>query len=340
MDFDSADAQTAAPESEVMHSTPSSEVLNGESTPKRSMHLKELKNKKAHELIEMASALGIENSGSLRKQDLIFIILQKKAEKDEHIFADGVLECLPDGFGFLRAPEYNYLPGPDDVYVSPSQIRRFGLRTGDTVSGSVRAPKEGERYFALLKVEQVNFQPSELNSERVLFDNLTPLYPKQRLNLEYMPTNYSTRIIDLMVPLGKGQRCLIVAPPRAGKTVLLQDIANAITSNHPEVKLIVLLIDERPEEVTDMQRSVKGEVISSTFDEQASRHVQVAEMVIEKAKRLVENKYDVVISRAVWTRMLFTNRSAFSVQPATLKKAARSPSSQRLWSIPAPEWMK
>jgi transcription termination factor Rho len=270
---------------------------------RKPMLLKDLKNKKAQELIDLAHVLGIENAGSLRKQDLIFIILQKMAERNEHIFADGVLECLPDGFGFLRAPEYNYLPGPDDVYVSPSQIRRFGLRTGDTVSGSVRSPKEGERYFALLKVEQVNFQASELNTERVLFDNLTPLYPKVRLNLEYQPTNHSTRIIDLMVPLGKGQRCLIVAPPRAGKTVLMQDIANAITSNHPEVKLIVLLIDERPEEVTDMQRSVKGEVISSTFDEQASRHVQVAEMVIEKAKRLVENKYDVVILLDSITRL-------------------------------------
>jgi transcription termination factor Rho len=224
-----------------MSAPPSSEAQGGAPAQgKRAMHLKELKNKKAHELVEMAHALGIENAGSLRKQDLIFVILQKKAEMDEHIFADGVLECLPDGFGFLRAPEYNYLPGPDDVYVSPSQIRRFGLRTGDTVSGSVRAPKEGERYFALLKVEQVNFQASDQNSERTLFDNLTPLYPKERLNLEYQPTNLSTRIIDLMVPLGKGQRCLIVAPPRAGKTVLMQDIANAITSNHPEVKLIVL----------------------------------------------------------------------------------------------------
>jgi transcription termination factor Rho len=268
---------------------------DGSMPEKKSMHLKELKDKKAQELLDLALELKIENAGSLRKQDQIFMILQKKAEKDEHIYADGVLECLPDGFGFLRAPEYNYLPGPDDVYVSPSQIRRFGLRTGDTVNGSVRAPKEGERYFALLKVEQVNFRAAELNVDRVLFDNLTPLYPTKRLNLEYQPTNHSTRIIDLMVPLGKGQRCLIVAPPRAGKTVLMQDVANAITYNHPEVKLIVLLIDERPEEVTDMQRSVKGEVISSTFDEQASRHVQVAEMVIEKAKRLVENKYDVVI---------------------------------------------
>ena len=277
--------------------------LAADGTPKKSMHLKELKDKKAQELLDLALELKIENAGSLRKQDQIFMILQKKAEKDEHIYADGVLECLPDGFGFLRAPEYNYLPGPDDVYVSPSQIRRFGLRTGDTVNGSVRAPKEGERYFALLKVEQVNFQAAELNIDRVLFDNLTPLYPTKRLNLEYQPTNHSTRIIDLMVPLGKGQRCLIVAPPRAGKTVLMQDIANAITYNHPEVKLIVLLIDERPEEVTDMQRSVKGEVISSTFDEQASRHVQVAEMVIEKAKRLVENKYDVVILLDSITRL-------------------------------------
>src|SRR3984893_15883259 len=267
------------------------------------MHLRELKEKKIGELVEMAKELGIENAGGLRKQDLIFGILQRKAEKDEHIYADGVLECLPDGFGFLRAPDYNYLPGPDDVYVSPSQIRRFGLRTGDTVSGSVRAPKEGERYFALLKVEQVNFQTPEMNAEKVLFDNLTPLYPNKRINLEYQPTNYSTRIIDMMVPLGKGQRCLIVAPPRAGKTVLMQDIANAITTNHPEIKLIVLLIDERPEEVTDMQRSVKGEVISSTFDEQAARHVQVAEMVIEKAKRLVEHKRDVVILLDSITRL-------------------------------------
>ncbi|MGE0616008.1 MAG: transcription termination factor Rho [Bacteriovoracia bacterium] len=267
------------------------------------MHLKELKEQKIGSLVDMAKKMGVENAGNLRKQDLIFSILQSKAEKDEHIYADGVLECLPDGFGFLRAPDYNYLPGPDDVYVSPSQIRRFGLRTGDTVSGSVRAPKEGERYFALLKVEQVNFQAPEGNSEKVFFDNLTPLYPKQKINLEFQPTNMSTRIIDMLVPLGMGQRCLIVAPPRAGKTVLMQDIANAISTNHPEVKLIVLLIDERPEEVTDMQRSVKGEVVSSTFDEQASRHVQVAEMVIEKAKRLVENKYHVVILLDSITRL-------------------------------------
>jgi len=267
------------------------------------MHLKELKEKKIGDLVEFAKDLEVENAGNLRKQDLIFSILKKKAEKDEHIFAAGVLECLPDGFGFLRAPDYNYLPGPDDVYVSPSQIRRFGLRTGDTVSGSVRAPKDGERYFALLKVEEVNFQKPERNAEKVLFDNLTPLYPDEKINLEFQPTNYSTRIIDMMAPLGKGQRCLIVAPPRAGKTVMLQDLANAITTSNPEVKLIVLLIDERPEEVTDMQRSVKGEVVSSTFDEQASRHVQVAEMVIEKAKRLVENKYDVVILLDSITRL-------------------------------------
>src|SRR6478752_10632012 len=267
------------------------------------MHLRELKQKPMADLVQMAKGLNIEGAAGLRKQELIFALLQAHAAQDQPVYGDGVLECLPDGFGFLRAPDYNYLPGPDDVYVSPSQIRRFGLRTGDTVSGSVRAPKEGERYFALLKVEQVNFQTPEMNSEKVLFDNLTPLYPNKRINLEYQPNIYSTRIIDMMVPLGKGQRCLIVAPPRAGKTVLMQDIANAITTNHPEIKLIVLLIDERPEEVTDMQRSVKGEVVSSTFDEQASRHVQVAEMVIEKAKRLVENKYDVVILLDSITRL-------------------------------------
>lgn len=280
------------------------------------MHLKELKQKKMAELVEMATSLGVANPGTLRKQDLIFSVLQKKADKDEHIYADGVLECLPDGFGFLRAPDYNYLPGPDDVYVSPSQIRRFGLRTGDTISGSVRAPKDGERYFALLRVENVNFQAPEQNAEKVFFDNLTPLYPNEKLNMEFDPSNYSTRVIDLMVPLGKGQRCLVVAPPRAGKTVLMQDIANAITANNENVKLIVLLIDERPEEVTDMQRSVKGEVVSSTFDEQASRHVQVAEMVIEKAKRLVENKYDVVILLDSITRLA---RAYNSVVPASGK---------------------
>ena len=267
------------------------------------MNLNDLKGKKISELVEMAQNLGMEDANNLRRQDLIFGTLKRMAESGSTIFASGVLECLPDGFGFLRAPDYNYLPGPDDVYVSPSQIRRFGLRTGDTVSGSVRSPKQGERYFALLKVEDVNFQAPAVHAEKTLFDNLTPLYPDEKLTLEFEPTNYGTRIIDMMVPLGKGQRCLIVAPPRAGKTHLLQDIANAITSSHKEVKLIVLLIDERPEEVTDMSRSVDGEVVSSTFDEQASRHVQVAEMVLEKAKRLVENKYDVVILLDSITRL-------------------------------------
>jgi len=267
------------------------------------MHLKELKEKKIGDLADMAKQLGIENASGLRKQDLIFAILQKSAEQNQAIYGEGVLECLPDGFGFLRSPDYNYLPGPDDIYVSPSQIRRFNLRTGDTISGQIRPPKDSERYFALLKVEMLNMQDPQESKEKILFDNLTPLYPNERLKLEFDPTNHSTRIIDMFVPLGKGQRCLIVAPPRAGKTVLLQDIAHAITSNHPEVALIVLLIDERPEEVTDMQRNVKGEVVSSTFDEQASRHVQVAEMVLEKAKRLAEHKKDVVVLLDSITRL-------------------------------------
>lgn len=267
------------------------------------MHLKELKEKKISDLTELAKSMGIENASSLRKQELIFGILQKSAEQNQAIYGDGVLECLPDGFGFLRSPDYNYLPGPDDIYVSPSQIRRFNLRTGDTISGQIRPPKESERYFALLKVENLNFKDPAETKDKILFDNLTPLYPNERLNLEFDPTNYSTRIIDMMVPIGKGQRCLIVAPPRAGKTVLMQDLANAIVKNNPEVALIVLLIDERPEEVTDMQRTVKGEVVSSTFDEQASRHVQVAEMVLEKAKRLAENKKDVVVLLDSITRL-------------------------------------
>jgi transcription termination factor Rho len=266
------------------------------------MNLKELKDMKISDLMEMARAVGIENGAGMRKQDLIFEVLKKQSEKGE-IFGEGVLEILPDGFGFLRAPDYNYLPGPDDIYVSPSQIRRFNLRTGDTVSGTIRPPKEGERYFALLKVEVLNHEPPEKARDKILFDNLTPLYPHRRINLEYKPTNYSTRILDMLVPLGMGQRALIVAPPRTGKTVLLQDIANAISTNHPDIVLIVLLIDERPEEVTDMQRNVKGEVISSTFDEPATRHVQVAEMVIEKAKRLVEHKKDVVILLDSITRL-------------------------------------
>jgi len=266
------------------------------------LDIRTLKEMKLTEITRTAKEFGIENASGMRKQDLIFSILQAQTEKSGLIFSEGVLECLPDGFGFLRAPEYNYLPGPDDIYVSPSQIRRFDLRTGDTVSGQVRPPKEGERYFALIKVEAVNFEHPDIAREKILFDNLTPLYPENRIRLEVV-NNMSSRVLDLVAPIGKGQRGLIVAPPRTGKTMLLQAIANSITTNHPEVSLIVLLIDERPEEVTDMQRSVKGEVISSTFDEPASRHVQVAEMVIEKAKRLVEHKRDVVILLDSITRL-------------------------------------
>ncbi|HEX9163428.1 MAG TPA: transcription termination factor Rho [Thermoanaerobaculia bacterium] len=261
-----------------------------------------LKEMKLPDIARLAKEHGVENASGMRKQDLIFSILQAQTERSGLIFSEGVLECLPDGFGFLRAPEYNYLPGPDDIYVSPSQIRRFDLRTGDTVSGQVRPPKEGERYFALIKVEAVNFEHPDVAREKILFDNLTPLYPEQRVKLE-VPNNISSRVLDLIAPVGKGQRALIVAAPKTGKTMLLQAIANSVTANHPEITLIVLLIDERPEEVTDMQRSVKGEVISSTFDEPASRHVQVAEMVIEKAKRLVEHKRDVVILLDSITRL-------------------------------------
>ena len=267
------------------------------------MNLAELKEKTIAELISIARTLNVVGSSGLRKQEMIFKILEAQTEKNGLIFAEGVLEILPDGFGFLRAPDYNYLPGPDDIYVSPSQIRRFDLRTGDTVSGQVRPPKEGERYFALLKVEAVNFENPELVKEKILFDNLTPLFPNQRFRLETSREEISMRIMDLITPLGKGQRGLIVSPPRTGKTVLLQKIAGSITKNHPEVVLIVLLIDERPEEVTDFQRSVKAEVVSSTFDEPATRHVQVAEMVIEKAKRLTEHKRDVVILLDSITRL-------------------------------------
>ncbi len=267
------------------------------------MNLKELKEKKITDLAAIAKELGVEGAGGMRKQDLIFAILNTTSAKNGAIFGEGVLEILPDGFGFLRAPDANYLPGPDDIYVSPSQIRRFSLRTGDTVAGQIRPPKEGERYFALLKVAEVNFENPAVAKEKILFDNLTPLYPDERLILESAPDNLSARVIDLAAPVGKGQRALIVAPPRTGKTVLLQNIANSITANHPEVYLIVLLIDERPEEVTDMQRTVNGEVISSTFDEPATRHVQVAEMVIEKARRLVEHKRDVVILLDSITRL-------------------------------------
>jgi transcription termination factor Rho len=267
------------------------------------LDLKDLKDMSIQKLNQVAKDLSVPGTAGLRKQELIFKILQSQAEKSGLIFSEGVLECLPDGFGFLRAPEYNYLPGPDDVYVSPSQIRRFDLRTGDTISGQIRPPKEGERYFALIKVDAINFEPPEEARNKIFFDNLTPLYPQERLRMETTRENASGRVMDLLTPVGKGQRGLIVAAPRTGKTMLLQSIANSITANHPDTTLIVLLIDERPEEVTDMQRSVKGEVISSTFDEPASRHVQVAEMVIEKAKRLVEHKRDVVILLDSITRL-------------------------------------
>jgi transcription termination factor Rho len=267
------------------------------------LNLAELKEMGISKLAQVAKSLEIPGAAAMKKQELVFQILRAQAEKEGLIFSEGVLEILPDSFGFLRAPEYCYLPGPDDIYVSPSQIRKFGLRTGDTISGQIRPPKEDERYFALIKVDAVNFEPPDRTSEKIFFDNLTPLYPQDRIRLETIPENLSARVLDLMTPLGKGQRALIVAAPRTGKTMLLQAIANAITTNHPEIILIVLLIDERPEEVTDMQRSVHGEVISSTFDEPADRHVQVAEMVIEKAKRLVEHKKDVVILLDSITRL-------------------------------------
>ncbi len=271
--------------------------------------LTELKHRKVAELAALARDLGIEAAGAMKKQDLIFAILQaesRKAEEKEEemeVASEGTIEVLPDGFGFLRSADFSYLPGPDDIYVSPSQIRRFNLRTGDSLRGTVRQPKEGERYFALLQVDSINGEPPEEGQAKALFDNLTPLYPTERLRLEHDPEEMTTRVVDLFAPIGKGQRCLIVSPPRAGKTVLLQHIAHAITANHPEVTLIVLLIDERPEEVTDMERTVKGEVVASTFDEPATRHVQVAEMVIEKARRLVEHKRDVVILLDSITRL-------------------------------------
>jgi transcription termination factor Rho len=268
-----------------------------------SISLAELKDKNITDLAKIAKELNIPGSSGMRKQELIFQILRAQTEKNGLIFSEGVLECLPDGFGFLRAPEYNYLPGPDDIYVSPSQIRKFDLRTGDTVSGQVRPPKDGERYFALIKVEAVNFEDPEVTRNKIFFDNLTPLYPSERIRLETTKENLTGRVLDMLCPVGKGQRGLIVAPPRTGKTMMLQSIANSITTNHPEIALIVLLIDERPEEVTDMQRTVKGEVISSTFDEPPQRHIQVAEMVLEKAKRLVEHKRDVVILLDSLTRL-------------------------------------
>src|SRR2546425_1949174 len=276
---------------------------NVEGSNQMSISLAELKEKNITDLAKIAKELNIPGASGMRKQELIFQILRAQTEKNGLIFSEGVLECLPDGYGFLRAPESNYLPGPDDIYVSPSQIRKFDLRTGDTVSGQVRPPKEGERYFALIKVEAINFEPPEMAKDKVLFDNLTPLYPSERIRLETAQDNLTARVLDMMTPLGKGQRGLIVAAPRTGKTMILQNIANSIATNHPEIALIVLLIDERPEEVTDMQRGVRGEVVSSTFDEPATRHVQVAEMVIEKAKRLVEHKRDVVILLDSITRL-------------------------------------
>ena len=273
-----------------------------EDIPEGRLDLTQLKEMDINRLCEIARGLEVENPTGMRRQDVIFSILQRQTEAEGLIFGEGVLEVLPEGFGFLRAPEYNYLPGPDDIYVSPSQIRRFNLHTGDTVSGQIRPPKEGERYFALIKVEAINFEPPEVAMEKVHFDNLTPLYPEERIKLE-TSESMTSRVMDLCTPLGKGQRGLLVASPRTGKTMMLQAIANSITSNHPEIALIVLLIDERPEEVTDMERSVHGEVISSTFDEPATRHVQVAEMVIEKAKRLVEHKRDVVILLDSITRL-------------------------------------
>ncbi|MBU0545046.1 MAG: transcription termination factor Rho [Proteobacteria bacterium] len=280
------------------------------------MNIVELKNKKIIELTQMAKSLNIDGAAGMRKQELIFALIQSQIEKNGLIYGEGTLEILPDGFGFLRAPSYNYLPGPDDIYVSPSQIRRFNLRTGDIVSGQIRQPKESERYFALLKVEAVNYEDPEVAREKILFDNLTPLYPNRKINIENDPENYSMRIMDLMIPIGFGQRGLIVSPPRAGKTMLLQNIANSIIASHKEVIPFILLIDERPEEVTDMERTVKAEVISSTFDEPAERHVQVAEMVIEKAKRLVEHKKDVVILLDSITRLA---RAYNSVMPPSGK---------------------
>jgi len=267
------------------------------------MNLVELKSKEISELTAMADELKIEGISGLRKQELIFAILQAQTEKNGMIFGEGVLEILPDGFGFLRAPDYNYLPGPDDIYVSPSQIRRFSIRTGDTVSGQIRPPKEGERYFALLKVDAINYEDPEISRSKILFDNLTPYYPEKKIKLEHSPTDYTTRAMDLVTPIGMGQRGMIVAQPRTGKTMLLQAIAKAIIKNHPDIKLIVLLIDERPEEVTDWARQVKAEIISSTFDEPPQRHVQVADMVSERAKRLVEHKKDVVILLDSITRL-------------------------------------
>jgi transcription termination factor Rho len=302
----SAESAPPAPPPKPVYTGPPPDPLN----------LSELKEMTIHQLTVRATEMGLDNAAGMRKHDLIFRVLQHQTERNGMLFAEGVLECMPDGYGFLRAPESSYLPGADDIYVSPSQIRKFDLRTGDTVSGSVRPPKEGERYFALIKVEAINFDPPEAAKDKVLFDNLTPLYPSERLRLETSQDNLVARVLDMMTPQGKGQRGLIVAAPRTGKTMILQNIANSVAQNHPEVALIVLLIDERPEEVTDMLRSVRGEVVSSTFDEPATRHVQVAEMVIEKAKRLVEHGRDVVILLDSITRLA---RAYNAIQPPSGK---------------------
>jgi transcription termination factor Rho len=308
-------AVESAPAAAPLTTSPVPTVAEAGGGPDR-LDLAALKEMGIRELAQVAKSLEIPGAATMKKQELVFQILRAQAEKEGLIFSEGVLEILPDGFGFLRAPEYCYLPGPDDIYVSPSQIRKFDLRTGDTISGQIRPPKDDERYFALIKVDAVNFEPPDRSKEKIFFDNLTPLYPAERIRLETVPENLSTRVMDLLDPLGKGQRALIVAAPRTGKTMLLQAIANAITTNHPEIVLIVLLIDERPEEVTDMQRSVHGEVISSTFDEPADRHVQVAEMVLEKAKRLVEHKKDVVILLDSITRLA---RAYNTIVPASGK---------------------
>ena len=299
------------------------------------MNLQELKMKTISDLNEVAKELKIEGASGLRKQELIFAVLQAEAEKNGVIYGEGVLETLPDGFGFLRAPDYNYLPGPDDIYISPSQIRRFGLRTGDIVSGQIRPPKEGERYFALLKVEKVNYEDPDAARDKIIFDNLTPLYPMKRICLEYDAEDLSTRVMELITPIGKGQRGLIVAQPRTGKTMLLQSIAKATLNNHPEIVMIILLIDERPEEVTDWQRQVKAEVVSSTFDEPPSRHTQVAEMVIEKAKRLVEHRRDVVILLDSITRLA---RAYNSVIPSSGRVLSGGIGCQRVIASKAVLW--
>ena len=358
---DQPDTAVSAATVEATKPAPSQGGGKGSSRRENTLNIGELKEMSISTLTQVAKDLNVAGATGMRKQELIFQILKAQTEKSGFIFSEGVLEVLPDGFGFLRAPDYNYLPGPDDIYVSPSQIRKFDLQTGDTVSGQIRPPKEGERYFALIKVEAVNFEAPEQARDKIFFENLTPLYPQDRITLETEGSNLSSRVMDLMTPIGKGQRGLIVAAPRTGKTMLLQNIAQSIVKNHPEVYLIVLLIDERPEEVTDMQRSVDGEVVASTFDEPAQRHVQVAEMVVEKAKRLVEHKKDVVILLDSITRLarayntvippsgkvlsggldsnaLQKPKRFFGAARNIEEGVARSRSWRRRWSTPGHEW--